>query len=180
MTTLYPPQILSDLKDYFIFLDTGVFITASKSQSFVELLVRLRNESGCSFSTIPGVQFEFTRGSQTLEQYNTRTTLLKSLVDYIDPLRFLENMQDFYFVMAKINDNNKSQTDFQLAACLYNYRHTKVALLTGDLKAFPAFFPRTHVLTTEQDGTKSIRNLGVYQFNKAGYAQAAAKALEDV
>lgn len=179
MMTLYPQQILNDLKDHFIFLDTGVFITAPKSKSFVELLVKLRNEANCSFSTIPSVLFEYTNGSETLDRYNKKATFLKSLVDNIDPLTFLNNIPDFYVVMAKINDQNKSQTDFLLAACLYNYRHAKVALLSGDLKAYPAFFPRTHVITVEQDGTKAIRNLAVYKFDGAGYAQAAQSALSE-
>jgi len=179
MITLYPPQIANELEGYFIFLDTGVFITASKSESFVRLLAGMRRRAGCSFSTINPVLFEYTRGSETLAAYNKRVEFLKSLVDYIDPTRFLESMPDFNVVMAKVNSQNKSQTDFQLAACLYNYSHSKVALLTGDFKALPSFFPRTHVITVVQDKTQDIRNLGVYQFDRAGYAQAAQNALGD-
>lgn len=179
MITLYPPKIAKELEGYFIFLDTGVFITASKSESFVRLLSSLRSKASCSFSTIPSVLFEYTRGSETLAAYNKRAEFLKSLVDYIDPMKFLETISDFNVVMSKINENNKSLTDFQLAACLYNYSHSKVALLTGDFKAFPAFFPRSHVITVIQDKTKDIRNLGVYQFDRVGYAQAAQKSLTD-
>jgi hypothetical protein len=77
--------------------------------------------------------------------------------------------------MAKINGQNKSYTDFLLAACLYHYRHTKIALLTTDMKALPSFYPRSHVITVELDKSKEIKNLGIYGFDSEGYAQAAKK-----
>ena len=177
--TLYPPQILHDLNSHHIFLDTGVFITASKSESFVDFLVKLKNDANCSLTTIPSVVFEFTNGSESLEKYNARTESLNSLVDSVNPVTFLNNIQDFYVVMAKINDQNKSYTDFLLAACLYNYRRSKIALLTTDLKAFPSFYPRTHVVTVEQDRTKAIINLAIYKFDGKGYASAAERALRE-
>jgi hypothetical protein len=175
--TLYPPEIFDDLRGYCLFMDTGAFNAAARSESFARLLLKLRRNADCTFSTVPLVRFEFTRGSSTLEVYNKRVTMLKDLVDYIDPMRFLDSIPDFDVVMAKINDQNKSQTDFMLAACLYNYGHSKTALITGDFKAYPSFIPRSHVITIEQDKSKAITNLGVYQFDRAGYAQAAQRAL---
>ena len=94
--------------------------------------------------------FEFTNGSNSVTKYNERIEFIKSLVNVIDPLTFLNKISDFYVVMAKINDQNKAFTDFQLAACLYHYRHTNIALLTADLKAFPEFYPRTHILASRR------------------------------
>ena len=93
-------------------------------------------------------------------------------------MAFLNTISDFYVVMAKINEQNKAYTDFQLAACLYNYKHTDVALLTADLKAFPSFYPRTHILAVEHG--REIKNFGIYQFDIKGYVTAATKALSEV
>lgn len=134
MTTVYPPLIQQELKDYHIFLDTNVFIYASKNESFFNFLADLKNGADCSFTTIQSVVFEFTNGSTTAKQYNERVEFLNSIVDSVNPVTFTSNISDFYIVMAKVNDQNKAYTDFLLAACLYNYRHTKVALMTADLK----------------------------------------------
>ena len=177
MTTVYPPQIFQDLRDYYLFLDTNVFIYASKNESFFDFLVGLKNEAHCSFSTIPSVVFEFTNSSETMSQYNERLTFLISLVDATDPMTFLSNIPDFYVVMSKTNGQNKSYTDFLLAACLYNYRRTDVALLTADLKALPSFYPRTHILAVEHG--KEIRNFAIYGFDGTGYAAAAKNVLAE-
>lgn len=184
MTTLYIPTIVNELSDHFIFLDTGVFITAAKSESFAQLLIKLRKEGGCSFSTVPSVLFEFTSGSNSLDKYNKRAASLKSIVDNIDSLKFLDDIQDFYVVMAKLNAKNASETDFLLAACLYNYRHVKTALITGDFKAYPPFIPRTSVITVEhdkpyKDNIKQIVNLGIYKFDRTNYAKAAQSVLSE-
>ena len=178
MTTVYPPLIQQDLKDYHIFLDTNVFIYASKNESFFNFLVDLKNDANCSFTTIQSVVFEFTNNSDTAKKYNERIEFLNSIVDSVNPVTFINSIPDFYIVMSRVNGQNKAYTDFLLAACLYNFRRSKVALLTADLKAFPAFYPRTHILAVDHD--KEIKNFGVYQFDPAGYAQAAANALKEI
>ncbi|HTE22775.1 MAG TPA: type II toxin-antitoxin system VapC family toxin [Candidatus Limnocylindria bacterium] len=178
MTTLYPPLIRQELKDYHIFLDTNVFIYASKNESFFNFLVDLNNQADCAFTTIPSVLFEYTRGSNSATEYAKRTDFLKNMVESVNSMNFLNSIPDFHIVMAKADSNNKSYTDFLLAACLYQYRHVKVGLLTTDLKACPSFFPRSHLVTVEH--TNEVVNFGVYQLNPEAYSQAAAKALEEV
>lgn len=173
--TVYSPRIQQELNSCHIFLDTNVFIYASKNKSFFDFLVSLKNEANCSFTTIPSVVFEFTNGSDSVDKYNERVDFINSLVDAVSPVSFLNTIADFYIVMAKVNDQNKAYTDFLLAASLYNYRRSKTALLTADLKAFPSFYTRTHILAVEHG--KEIKNFGVYQFDSAGYAQAAANIL---
>lgn len=177
MTTIYPPHIHHELKDFHVFLDTNVFIYAAKNESFFDFLASLKSDAHCGFATIPSVIFEFTNGANTMSQYNERVAFIKSIVDRIDPMAYLNKISDFYVVMSKVNEQNKAYTDFQLAACLYNYKHTKVGLLTADLKAFPAFYPRTHILAVEHK--KEIKNFGVFQFDEKGYGEAAAKALNE-
>lgn len=173
--TIYPPSIHQELKDFHIFLDTNVFIYAAKNEDFFNFLVELKDKTNCSYNTIPSVLFEFTNGADTLTKYNERIDFVKSLVDTVLPMAFLQKIPDFYVVMAKINAQNKAYTDFQLAACLYNYRHTKVALFTADLRALPAFYPRTHIITIEHE--KEVKSFGFYQFDSSGYVQAVTSAL---
>ncbi len=175
MTTVYPPHIHQDLSGQYIFLDTSVFIYASKNKTFFDFLADLKSKAGCSFVTIPSVVFEFTRGSKTVSKYNQRLKFLNDLVDHINPVNFLNKISDFSVVMSKINDQNKAYTDFLLAACLYNFRHIAVTLLTSDLKAFSAFFSRTHILAVEHG--REIKNFGFYKLNIDGYANAASNVL---
>lgn len=175
--TIYPPDIQRQLKDYHLFLDTNVFIYAAKNKSFFDFLTGLNNAANCSFTTIPSVLFEFTSGSDTAQKYAERTDFLTSLVDSINPVSFINSIPDFYTVMAKVNSKNKSYTDFLLAACLYQFRRSKVALLTTDLKAFPPFFPLTQLISVSH--TNEVVNFGIFQFNSAGYAEAAKKILEE-
>jgi predicted nucleic acid-binding protein len=175
--TIYPPDIQQQLNQYHIFLDTNVFIYASKNESFFNFLADLNNNAGCSFTTIPSVLFEFTRGADTARKYTERTDFLISLVDAINPMSFINSIPDFYTVMAKVNAGNKSYTDFLLAACLYQYRRAKTALLTTDIKAFPPFYPRAAIISVEH--TNDIINFGVFEFDGDGYAAAARSILEE-
>lgn len=176
--TVYPPHIHQELRDYYIFLDTNVFIYASKNRSFFDFLASLKNDANCSFATIPSVVFEFTNHVDSIEQYNDRIAFVNSLTDRVDPMRFLSSITDFYVVMSRTNGQNSAYTDFLLAACLYNYApHVEVALLTADLKALPAFYPRTHILAI--DHGREIKNFAVHGFDPEGYAAAAAKVLAE-
>lgn len=155
-----------------------MFIYASKNQQFFEFLVDLKNNANCGFTTIPSVLFEYTRTSTTPQIYAQRTDFVVSLVDNINSMTFINNIPDFSTVMAKVNGKNKSYTDFLLAACLYQYRESKAALLTTDIKGFPTFFERTQIVSVEH--TNEIVNFGVFQFNRAKYASAARSTLEEV
>jgi hypothetical protein len=176
--TLYPSQLLQDLNQATIFLDTNVFSVATKSKDFLDLLVDLKNDASCALTTIPSVVFEVTNGSSTLEIYNERTEFISSLVDAINPMKFIDNIADFSVVMAKINANNKSYTDFLLSSCLYQYRHVKVSLLTTDLRALPPFFERAHIITTEET-SGDVKNFGLYRFDEVAYTKAAANILKE-
>jgi hypothetical protein len=135
----------------------------------------LKTEASCTFITIPSVVFEFTHGVDNADTYSKRVDFVSSLVDSINPVTFLNEIGDFYVVMAKSNASNRAYTDFLLAACIYKFSHTPVALLTTDLKALPPFFPRTHIISTEHQ--LDVVNFGVYQFDSKGYATAAQKVL---
>lgn len=173
---LYPSQLLSDLKLATVFLDTNVFSSASRNQEFADLLVDILN-SDCALATIPSVVFEVTNGSSSLKIYNERADFIKSIASVINPLSFMGDIADFSVTMAKLNANNKSYTDFLLAACLYHYSHTPVFLMTKDLRLLPSFFDRKCVITLDRR-TGDVENFGLYNFNASSYTKAVAGILK--
>jgi predicted nucleic acid-binding protein len=175
VTTIYSPTITSDLKSHTLFLDTNVFIFASKNKSFFDFLVELKNKGDCAFATIQPVIFEYTRGIESAKAYNERIEFVNSVVDWVNPMKFLEDIEDFHVLMAKVNSGNKSYTDFLLAACLYQYGNRNTALLTADLKALPSFYERSHIITVEHGN--ELKNFGVYRMEMSGYFAALASAL---
>lgn len=177
MMILYPPQTLPTLKDSTIFLDTNVFSVGTRCEPLIEFLVALKRDSQCALTTIPSVVFEFTNGSSELKIFNERREFISAIVDSINPAKYINDIDDFSVVMAKVNAQNKSYTDFLLAASLYHYRHAKVYFLTTDLKALPSFFDREFVITVEEKSNE-IRNFGLYSFNEAHYIKSAQSVIE--
>lgn len=175
---LYQAQLLQDLKLATLFLDTNVFSIAARSKAFSDFLENLQNETECVYTTIPSVVFEVTNGSSTLEVYNERANLIKALVDYVNPMTFMDKITNFTVVMSKINASNKSYTDFLLSSCLYQYRHANVYLMTTDLRALPSFFERVHIVTAEEN-SGDIKNFALFKFNQLAYAKAANKIINE-
>ena len=172
--TLHHLELSKLLYNSTILLDTNVFSVAAKSNDFASFLTELKNDANCSYATIPSVVFEVTNGSSTLEVYNQRAEYINFLVDTVLPMKFLDKIMDFTVLMAKINANNKSFTDFQLAACLYQYKHTPIYLMTTDLRALPAFFDRKFIVTAEEN-SNDVKNFGIYSFNEENYIKALKK-----
>lgn len=168
---LHHPDLFAKLHNHTLFLDTNVFSTATRSKDFADFLVELKNEAACAFATIPSVVFEVTNGSSTLAIYNERAEYINLITDSVVPTNFIDRIQDFSVLMAKLNAGNKSYTDFLLAACLYQWRHMETYLITTDLKAFPSFFDRDFLITVEQDSGDVI-NFGLYRLNEDKYVRA--------
>lgn len=178
--TLYSDQLLSDLRESTLFLDTNVFSVLSRSTGFVQLMDQL-SRMDCIFTSIPSVLFEYVRGSNSVKVYNECVEFYNSIVSYTNPMKFMDDIPDFCIAMAKLNSGNKSYTDFLLAACLYNYRNSgRVYLLTTDINAFPSFFDRVHIVTTEEDKSRDLRTFGVFKFNTDNYAKAAKTIIKEL
>jgi|GEM_PF-6918014 len=170
---LYSKDLFTQLAEQnaTILLDTNVFSTAARSIDFSTFLSELKAKTGVSFATVQAVLFETTQGSSTIEIYNQRAGFVSLFIDTMLPTQFIEKIPDFSVFMAKVNALNKSFTDFQLAACLYYYRHTNIYFLSSDQKALPTFFDRPYIMTAVQN-KGGLVNFGVYTFNEANYAKA--------
>lgn len=178
---LQSPDLDKKLLRASIFIDTNVLVVCSRSSELRELISTLRNNSNCSFENIPSVLFEFVRGSNSLQAYNENADFYNEIVTRTHPTKLFEDTPDFAVVMAKINSQNKSYTDFLLAAALYHYRNSgDVYLLTTDTRAFPSFFEMPYLVTVCEDKSGEIRNFGFIRFNEAAYAKAAKSIIKNV
>lgn len=175
--TLYPSDLFTRLTKSTLLLDTNVFSVASRSEDFSGFLTELKNKSDSAYATIPNVVFEVTLGSSTIEVYNQRADLIKLIVDSVLPVDFIDKIPEFNVIMAKLNASNRSFTDFQLAACLYKFKHSDIRLMTTDLKAFPPFFEREFLVTTEQN-SGDVVNFGIFKLNEASYLKAINATLK--
>lgn len=152
------PSSLDNLK--YVFLDTNIYVAAIADDDFVEFLTTLHQN--VVFFTIEQVVFEFTRGSDSLEQYNKRLRFLESLTDTIYPIhKHKDQSREFTVLMQKCRPQGQ-YTDFMLCLCLYAL--PDAYLFTGDHSAMPLeLFDREYIITT--DTTKNIQSLGFYKLN---------------
>lgn len=167
-------NLLADLKDQVLFLDANVFIGAYRRPEVVwEFLTELEGVN-CDFATIPAVVFEFTRGSESLTDYNKRIAFIKKLTDFIYPIdRHIGNLQNFVMVCQKIT-KKIDYPDLLLLASLYKLKTPY--LLSENHKHIPLdIFDRTHLVTF--DTKKQIRTQGIYKISMSKYEKAAEKIL---
>jgi len=154
-----------------IILDTSVFIDASGSQEFRSFIKELK-DAGCSLWTIPSVQFEFARYSNTIEQYNKLITFIKELgvvvFNRVEEM-VLDRSAPFTVALNKAqhqNKNNKrmSYTDSILCTLSFHHRGSDPYLLTSNHNDIPpALFDRVDVITFDVSG--NIRTEGLYQLS---------------
>jgi predicted nucleic acid-binding protein len=138
-----------------VYLDTNVFIYAFEQPELVELIARL-TASNTAFATISSVEYEFTRGSQSLQEIRDKREFLRGLVHRVLPVgNLLESDKNDVFSAAMslvVGKNNSSYTDFLLATVLHSYNRIpeRQYILSADVPAFPQ-----NIFTVE--GIMSIR-----------------------
>lgn len=125
-----------------VYLDTNVFLYASKNQDLLELLNDLANNYETAFCTVSSVEYEFTRGSTTLEELETRKEFIRGLANRVIPVgNLLESDRNNVFSAAMslcMNRKDSQYTDFLLATCLHNFNGMEQQyVLSADVKAFP-------------------------------------------
>lgn len=173
MKTLYPSDLLTHLakQNHTLLLDTNVFSTAAKSDELRSFIIWLIEQTGCTYTTIESVVFEVLNGSTDEATYRQRQEHIKTITSSLLPINFLDKIPDFNFLMSKLNANNKSFVDFQLAAALYKYRTSPIYLMTSDQKALPSFYTRDFVITTEHN-SGHIVNFGMFRLDEVKYELA--------
>ena len=176
MKILYNQELLSNLKNSSLFFDTNTYIGAlSYSNLYSELFFKL-NENNCAFLTIPSVLFEFTRGTNSIENFNKRTKfIVEDLKSSIYPIeRQLQGLENLTLVLQKIR-GTMDYTDFLLCVCLYKFPGS--FLITENHSHFPTeILDRKYLITIDTD--KELRNYAIYEFSFDKFNKAAEKILK--
>jgi predicted nucleic acid-binding protein len=127
-----------------IYLDTNVFIYAFEKDELVDLLVTLKVEKGSTLATVSSVEYEFTRGSQSLQEVLEKREFLSQIVEKVISVgSLLEDRSNDVFSTAMslvVNKKSSQYTDYLLATLLHKFsrRDTeKHYVLSGDVPAFP-------------------------------------------
>lgn len=174
MRIYYPQTLLTDLTNSDLFFDTNTFIGAISFPEIFENLIKELKNAGCSYLTIPSVVFEFTRGTQSIQNFNKRAKFITDLSVVYPIERYLDGLEDLTVVLQKIQ-GHISYTDFLLLACLYKF--PKSFLMSVNHQDCPLdILDRKFVITVDTD--KDIKNYGIYQFSMEKFNKAAASILK--
>lgn len=174
MKILYPPNLIVEIANSDLFLDTNTFIGAiSFPELFEEFFKQLKN-NGCVYLTIPSVVFEFTRGVESIQAFNKRAEFITSLSSIYPIERHLNDLESLTIVLQRIQ-GSISYTDFLLLACLYKFPTSY--LISANHKDCPLdILDRKFVITVDTE--KDIRNYGIYKFSLEKFNKAAENMLK--
>lgn len=168
---VFSKDLISELNQDWLFLDTTTFIAAINYQDEFSSLFHDLKLNSCEFLTIPSVLFEFTRGSNTKTHFNTRTKFVNDLANIFPIERHLEKLETEIIIAQKFC-STASYTDFLLVMCLIKFPQS--FLITENHKDMPmALLERKHIITL--DTNNQIRNQAIYQVNQKRYQQQLKK-----
>ena len=171
---IFDPQLLEDLSDSYLFVDTNTLIALLHNLDFREFVLKTLKEKDVVFITIPSVVFEFTRGSDDLDIFKSKLEFIKNFVAVYPIERHLDKIEDFTIVLQKLK-GSIGYTDFLLYACLYKFPQSY--LITENHQHLPLqIFDRKFVITIDT-GTE-IRNQAIYRFSIDKYNKAAENILK--
>lgn len=174
MEIFYPPKLLIELSHKDLFFDTNTFIGAISFPEIFEAFIKDLKNVGCSYLTIPSVVFEFTRGTESIQDFNERTKFITDLSSIYPIERHLESLENLTVVLQRIQ-GHISYTDFLLIACLYKF--PKSFLISANHKDCPLdILDRKFIITVDTE--KEIRNYGIYQFSSDKFNKAASSILK--
>lgn len=173
MDIFYHQSLPTKLSYSHLFLDTNTFIGAISFPEIFETLFKELKGVNCAFVTIPSVVFEFTRGTESIKDFNKRAKFITDLSLVYPIERYLDGLEDLIVVLQRIQ-GSISYTDFLLLACLYKF--PKSFLISANHKDCPnEILDRKFVITVDTD--KDIKTYGVYQFSLEKFNKAAENIL---
>jgi|SRR3989344_2409739 len=176
MRIFYDLKQLSSSSNFFVFLDTNCLIGAFVYPNIFSKLFDDLKKLSCEFLTIPSVAFEFTRGTKTVEEFNSKLEFLENLASIYQIEKHLEDFKDLTITLQKIK-GSASYTDFLLIAALYKFRKAPSYLLNSNHSDCPIdILDREAIVTVDTD--KDIKNYGLYRFSEEKYSKAAENILK--
>lgn len=176
MKIFYDLKQLSSSSNSFVFLDTNCLIGAFVYPNLFSKLFDDLKQFGCEFLTISSVVFEFTRGTKTIEEFNSKLEFLENLASIYQIEKHLEDFKDLTITLQKIK-GTASYTDFLLIAALYKFRKAPSYLLNSNHNDCPLeILDREAIVTVDTD--KDIKNYGIYKFSDEKYNKATENILK--
>lgn len=163
---IFLQEALSIIKNYYIFIDTCVFLDIavldkSVRDDFINGLFRFKEEM-CAFVTVEPVAWEFFLGS-TPKDLEIKKEYFNKLITTIIPTRSLkeETIENLIIEYGRDAMGTLSYTDLCLGTAIKQY--PKSLLLTRNYKDFPArIFNCLAVFTISL--YKEVRTYGFYEY----------------
>lgn len=159
-----------------LFLDTAVFIYASKNEEeFADIFDKLKKK-GCALITIPSVAFEFTRGSSSVSKFNERYGFLSEIATIWPIERQWDKLEKEIVILQKCLGKRKvSYTDFLLMLATITFRGSNL-LTTNHHDITEVIFDRESMLTLDQ-GKDNPVNIVLYGINQKRYSRRKSNLL---
>ncbi len=163
MHLINTPDLVKDLENGYLFFDTNILVAVVEYPDMFGDFLGDLSQQGCSFLTVPQVQFEFTRGSGTVERYNERIKFLDDFKFSKYPVdKHADEFPELVLMLHKVS-RGISYTDYLLCLCMCKF--TTSYLISEDRDIPTALFDRKHIITLDTE--KDIRSFGVYQLSES-------------
>lgn len=163
MSILYNTDLLEELKDKNLLLDTSALIDAVYNREFRKMLTDI-SQKGCSLLILPSVRYEFTRTAKQKSELEKEINLLKALkIQEIDihNLAKTSEAQEFLFNFNNCA-NRASYTDSQLCLCSFLFKNSSpIKILTSNFRDIPLkLFKRDNLIVF--DDSNKISTEAIY------------------
>lgn len=164
-----------------VYLDTNIFILAQEQEELLGLLGALLNNHGTALLTLSSVEYEYSRGSQSLSELRDRREFVRTLTNIVMPVgKLLESDKNDVFsaVMSLIvGKKNSDYTDYLLAAALHAFHNgvDRQFVLSADARAFPgSIFDIAGVISISVPKGEAI-HLNLIELNRDKYGSIMEK-----
>lgn len=159
-----------------VYIDTNIFIYAQEQAALAQLIADLQQKHKTACVTLSSVEYEVTRGSQSLVEVQARRAFVRNLVQRVLPVgQLLENDKNdaFSAAMSLVVGRKDSQyTDYLLAVALHVFGGAleRQFILSADARAFPLeLFSIVGVVTLARKNSE-VTHLHLIELSQDKYA----------
>ncbi|MCL5970146.1 MAG: hypothetical protein M1450_01420 [Patescibacteria group bacterium] len=165
MEIIYPPALITCLKNKHLILDTTVFRDAAVKPTVFENFFNKLKEANIVLTTNDFVKFELLKGSSDSSKYKAKEKVINDIIDVSLPV--LSQTCELVYDLIEdygIDGTSLSITDLTLGATLMQYKEN-IYLMTRDTTDFiQKIFHLVFVINAPHP--KGIFTYGVYQYLK--------------
>ncbi len=170
---IHTPNLLKNLANKDVVVDTCAIIEASKNDAFLDLLYELKRQN-CTLLSVFPVQNEFLAVASNQQEYNELKKFLEDLDITFLPRNIEHKFEDkgksFSIALRRSKVRKPSYVDRLLLSIPYLYKHVadSIYVMTSNHRDVPLeFFNLTdYVVWNKKDGFSEI---GLYQFDQTKF-----------